>query len=185
MDKLYILGCDPALANFGWCVLEVSKDGICAVDGGVIRTVKSKLKIPWYDDDNARVAAIADLLGKTVLKYKCVLVATEAQSWHPSRKGSVAVAYAVACARTIALLQGVAFAAFPPQEIKKRLTGSRSASKEVVMGAVVEQVPNAGLVLDTIAVASKQEHCSDAIGAALMGTECQIFVGIRKAFLGS
>jgi Holliday junction resolvasome RuvABC endonuclease subunit len=167
-----ILSIDPGLANLGWISLNRGQDGgLGVVDGGVICTAKRtkaqarKLGAETVSASNMRrtrelTAQIAPLF------FGSEILIIEAQSSPRSSSSASKTAYSRGALIALATLAGLQVYEVQPKALKTALTGSQSASKGEVETAVLEQLPELGVYLDSV-TKMRREHLADAAGAAL------------------
>ena len=76
-----VLGIDPGFRSLGWAIIEYDGSLAKCVEAGVIRTQKSKHKIPVWQDNQDRCKSIGQDLRNVCTSYNIKLIAVEAESW--------------------------------------------------------------------------------------------------------
>jgi len=162
---MIILGIDPGFAALGLARLTVSpvaleRDG---VDLAVVRTAKSarKAEVLATSDNARRLAELVDAIAPLMDGVACI--AMEAQSWPRHAGSAVKVALAHGAVITMARERRIPLIQVSPQDLKRRVTGSRTASKAEVQAALERRYG----ALAWPSPASVREHAADALGAAL------------------
>jgi len=171
-----VLGVDPGFASFGWCVMDLRRDGETLLSVGVIRTQKDNRAqhVLATDDNMVRARQIYAELSGLCETYGIRAIAAEAMSF--PRSSSVAAKMAMSWGVLAALSESrdLPVVHASPQTVKKLVAGDRSASKEDVASAVCAKFPGSpldGFYADT--PKGQQEHGFDAIAVLLacMGSE--------------
>jgi crossover junction endodeoxyribonuclease RuvC len=164
-----VVGMDPGLASFGWCVADVA-DEISILELGVWRTEPSKTKsaIRGTSDVAERVAylmrSVAELVERTQPSALCM------EDFSPPRSSSAAakVARVFGMLDAVAEYEGLASLRVTPQEIKLAMCGRRGASKDAVQAEVFRWCTASALEqLEGNAPKSQHNHAFDAGGAVL------------------
>ncbi|MFP4460256.1 MAG: crossover junction endodeoxyribonuclease RuvC [Candidatus Zixiibacteriota bacterium] len=124
-----VLGIDPGIKNLGWGIVEGEKRKIHHLDSGVFSPTRS-------DDLGEKLLAIFDFLCEKIEQYQPDLVAIESVfvSKNPRntlRLGEVRAAAILACTQ-----KKTKFKDYAPREVKKNLTGSGAANKNLVADMV-------------------------------------------------
>jgi crossover junction endodeoxyribonuclease RuvC len=172
-----LLGIDPGFASLGWALVELQLEDdapVQLVAVGVLRTKKSARKRGTLaSDDNLRRAREL-YAGLSALErvWRPAVVCAESMSF-PRNAGAAAkmsIAWGVLAALTEA--RGLPLVQCSPQQLKRAVCESASASKLDVLGALTHRYPALLLKLaDT--PRSLWEHPVDALGAvhAALGSE--------------
>jgi len=173
-----VIGLDSGLASFGWVVAEYSSANGAPrfYRGGVLKTAPSK-DVRKGLDASRRATFLFDALWKEFRSEdEVACIAVEALAF-PAGKILWSVLSGLGRARglvdALSVTLGVGIYEATPQELKKAVTGSTSASKEEVIARLVERHPEAGRMLET-RPASQREHLADACAAVIA---CQAFSG--------
>ncbi len=134
-DKLTILTTDIGFKNFGYAVM---RDGQ-PVKVGVIKTERIKKKTLRVADENARHAGVMAIkIAELVEQYKCAGLIGELPSGgalNASAMRDMGMATAITGAVTALLRIPTEFCT--PNDVKMVTTGFRSATKEMVMDAII------------------------------------------------
>lgn len=162
--SIRVLGIDPGFRSLGWAVIEYDGSLAKCVDAGVIRTQKSKHKIPVWQDNQARCKSLAESLRSVCNNKNIKLIAVEAESWTRTSSDRV-----IGMAR--GLIYGLAADHWPvtqwhPKDVKEELTGKKSASKTEITEWLCDNIPGASTHLMKIAK-TQREHAADAAAIAL------------------
>lgn len=170
---MLILGLDISMTNTGWVLVKCdSDDKLWVKDCGVIQTEKlsSGEKVSSTVDGVRRAhkveSELRDILSKQT--EPVVAICVEAMSW-PRNAGS-AIKMALVWGALSPLLVSKALIDVGPQELKKVLTGAKSATKEEVEDAVKQRLSHshkAVSVVESKVGKTRREHVWDALGAIL------------------
>ena len=164
-----VLGFDPGLASFGWCVADVA-DEVSILELGVWRTKPDTTKsaIRGTSDVAERVAVlirnVAELVERAQPSALCM------EDFSPPRSSSAAakVARVFGMLDAVAEYEGLASLRVTPQEIKLAMCGRRGASKDDVENEVLRWCePEAIGQLERDVTASQRNHAYDAAGSVL------------------
>ncbi len=175
----FFLGLDPGFASLGWATFLYSEDlsRLLDVNAGVIRTKKShkKLRVAASSDDHRRGREIARALhGRCALRP--LAIAAEAMSFPRNAGSAYKVGRAWGVVDCLAMIFDVPVFEATPQNLKVKVAGSASASKDEVEWGVDEAVDMLGLPGSMKAAlaavpASLRNHAYDAGGAILATLE--------------
>lgn len=159
-----ILGIDPGFRSLGWAVIEHDGSSTRCLGAGVIRTAKSKHKIPVWQDNQNRCEILGKELRLVCSKYKIKLVSVEGESWTRTSSDRV-----IGMAR--GLIYGLACDNYPvqqwhPKDVKQELTGRKSASKAEIQDWLCENLLGASKYLLEIPK-TQREHAADAAAIAI------------------
>ncbi|MDY0001408.1 MAG: crossover junction endodeoxyribonuclease RuvC [Polyangia bacterium] len=163
---MIILGIDPGFAALGLARLEVNSLVERAEALAVVRTAKSarKAEVLATSDNARRLAELVDAIAPLMEGVVCI--AMEAQSWPRHAGSAVKVALAHGAVIAMARERGIPLVQVSPQDLKRRVTGSRTASKAEVQAALERRFGP----LAWPSPASIVGHAADALGAALCAT---------------
>ncbi len=176
------LGIDPGFSCFGWALVSVTVPSIIRM--GVIRTAKA--------DKKQRVLATEDNVERTRLIHRALrglldgdimpsVVCAEAMSF--PRSSSVAAKVALAWGVIVSSVEarGLPMLQCSPQECKRRVCGSKSASKGEVQFAVLKHFGNEAEGLLEGVPASLHEHAYDAAAMVLACSDSDVMRALRRA----
>lgn len=159
---------DPGFANFGWGLIDFSSEEGAPpsfVACGVLHTEKdSALHKPEDFVERGQKLSREFLLLFT--KAKPDIVFAEAPSWVRDSTANAKLGFAWGMVGTCLGSQETPIDIVAPQQLKFRLTGDRSASKEIVRAAVVSLLPEASIFLRSLG--RHYDHAADALGAGLV-----------------
>jgi len=179
-DRL-VLGLDPGFASLGYAVLALGQGGEpdLVLRLGVIRTKKTDVKQRVLSaDDNIRRArelarsldnlfqiGVPDAIAPNELEPRVRLVAAEKMSF--PRNSMAAAKMAISWGIIVANLtrRGQALLQATPQEIKRRVTGKATASKEEVQSAMVRRYGRGLGRMVAKLPRGEHEHAFDALAA--------------------
>jgi len=185
--KMLVLGLDISMVNTGWVTAVSDSDGRLFIkDCGVIQTEKLETgeDVSNTVDSMRRAAKVHDVLEKVCLSQKPTIVCVEAMSW--PRNAASAIKMAMAWGAIAPLIIGRPLIEVGPQEIKKVLTGSRSATKKEVEEAVKKRLTHSStsvpLLEQKIPKKVLREHCWDALGAILASQKTESWKLIQAGY---
>ena len=159
-----ILGIDPGFASCGYSLLEIEDDCPRFVSAGVVRTKKTQIKVPSYDDNVRRTQDIYEAIKKH--GESAWLFAVEAESWTrmPSDK---LLGLARGAIYGLAWELGAGLEQYGPKEIKREFMGSASASKQSLEDELISIHPELVALLEHLPT-TQRAHATDAAACALM-----------------
>jgi Holliday junction resolvasome RuvABC endonuclease subunit len=171
---LRVMGVDPGLASLGVAVIEKREERVMALAARVLRTKKASQKmlrdLRVSADDQRRLGELWDGLVAIVTAHRPQGLAIESYAPQPGRGGSggwksavvYGVVYGLGRANDCTVLP------FWPGDLKRKLTGKASASKDEVATVVLGEVAGLAELLHKIP-RTQREHVTDAAGHALLG----------------
>tara|TARA_R110000824_G_scaffold185510_1_gene366452 strand:- start:330 stop:896 length:567 start_codon:yes stop_codon:yes gene_type:complete len=188
---MLVFGIDPGFASLGWAAIHFQNDGASQprfrCDGaGVIRTKKTKEKIPLYRDNQDRAESIAQALLILTKEHSAILIAVEAESWTRTASDKLlgiarGVIYGMARAGNYPLEQ------YPPQLVRKELIGKQAVSKTDLEDWLRANVKDLGTHLDRLPK-GQRNHAADAAGVAITairrGTTIKLLQRIQSGGTG-
>ena len=160
-----VVGIDSGLATCGIAVLRLLPAGEELVYTGVFTSKPSDRKqaVRAADDLARRARELAVVLSSVLEQHRPIAIAIEAPSW-PRNAGSAAkmgaafgVVFALAQRFDLPLVQA------SPMDVKKAVTGRKTASKDEVVLAVETRFPAITWPPQT----GLWEHAADAVGVVL------------------
>ena len=161
-----ILGVDPGLAQTGWGIIEARGNTVCHVAHDTIYT-------PAGMDTGKRLSIVFEELEKIIQEYRPDKAAIERIFFAKNRSSAIPVAQALGIILLVLSRNNIAAFEYPPQEIKKAITGQGRAEKQQVQDLV-------RLVLGMKGV-PKTDHAADALAAAVC---CHALSTFQAAFGG-
>lgn len=177
----HVLGIDPGFASIGFALVEILPEGERVVEVRVVHTDKSdkKRKVRASDDNLRRAQEIYRCFDE-ILHVGVRAICAESMSFprHATNAAKVAMCWGVLASQAAA--KGLPVLQASPQEIKKTLTGVRSASKEAVQEALRARYPRQ---LDTFHAKSRKgdlEHGYDAVGAVVACLDSDVIHLLRR-----
>lgn len=176
-DTITVLGFDPGLAHFGWCVAELSTvfpPQICRM--GVWKTVKAaeRSNVRASADMGRRAAELYESLAELVNAHRPAAFLLEAFSAARNATNAAKTARAFGIVDAIAAATRTPMFEVSPQALKKATAGSTKASK-----AEVEAAIRPLCTIDALATLPRakgvHEHIFDAGGAVVAGAQLPEF----------
>ncbi len=162
---MIVLGIDGGFASIGVAVVDLALDGELLRDVWVLRTEKSakKLGVRSGDDTARRAREIAHHLDLAITSHQPVAIALEAPSW--PRNAGVAAKMGVAFGVVFALAEKhrLPLVMASPQDVKKKLCSSASASKDEIIRAIEGRFP----CVTWPSQKTLWEHAADAIAVVV------------------
>ena len=178
-----ILGIDPGFASLGYSVVDPDIVMTC-LEAGVIRTQKSKSKVPSYVDNMQRAQVIAAELSRIIKKHEPVLIIVEAESWTRTASDKLlgiarGVIYGLAEYNLIPIEQ------VQPQLMRSTLLDKKSASKSELESWLLKHVLDLEEHLDVLPK-GQRGHAADATGVAVTATRrSDLFRLLRRVHKGA
>lgn len=178
---MIVFGIDPGFASIGLAVLESPDwysgyDTITVsprtttftpakVDLRSVEVYRTKRNKTWAASaDNVRRAQlIAQWLGERVVNYRPSMLCVEAMSFSRDAGASHKLGITRGVIACVAQWHSLVYREISPQDIKKHLTGKKTASKEEMIAEVELRHPEIRWPKQT----TLWEHAADAVGAAL------------------
>ena len=179
MESLKILAVDPGFASLGWAVVSFGGDGPTCEGAGVLRTKPDRSKLKFNDNvDRARY--LYTELKRLADHHKVRIVASEAQSWTRFSNADRSLALAFGVLASLGVEVGTPIIQLTPQDVKQRVCGKKTASKEDIKQAVFALVAGAEGCVGSIKATTQQEHAADAVAVALAAFEAPLVYGIAS-----
>jgi len=156
-----LLALDVGFRNSGWCAFKDGKP----VAWGVIQTDKAKKKTVRMADDNAyRAGQIARQIKEIVDEHNvCAIIGELPSGGAQSARAMAQMAAATCIVGAVANILELPVEWCSPTDVKKAVTGLRSATKREVMDAVRKKFEG----VDWPKTKGVFEHVADAVGAYL------------------
>jgi len=149
---MIILGIDPGIADTGFGVLELKKDGgFLCLEYGSIRTSPK-------DDLAKRIEKLFNDLNKIIKKYKPSIVAVEELFFNKNVKTALIVGQARGVVLLAAKMSGARVMEFTPLQVKQAVSTYGRADKAQIQKMVktileLDQIPKPDDAADALAVA--------------------------------
>ena len=147
-----VLGIDPGLANTGWGVIDWNGSKFTLVKYGVIETAASELH-------GTRLLSIYSGLCAVIDEFRPAEAAMETLYFAKNQTSAMSVAEARGVVSLCLAQHCVALGEYTPNQIKRAVTGSGAADKELV-----ERYVQLLLGLPT---PPKPDHAADALAGAI------------------
>jgi Holliday junction resolvasome RuvABC endonuclease subunit len=180
--RFYVLGLDPGFANMGVALVRLEPDALTLVRLANIQTEKAAAKRGTFasDDSLYRGKLIAGELRKLVRLHvngprpgepdapvgKLVAVCAESMSFPRNAGNSQKMGIAWGIIAALVQDWDVPVVQCSPQSLKKRLTDSKTASKEDIQAAMVKRFGDVAMTTGLRGIPQGQyEHPCDALGA--------------------
>lgn len=171
---MIILGVDPGFASLGLAAVELTLQTCAPLAAWVVHTEPSARKqaVRASEDNVRRCGELATALEAAVTRWSPVALAAETMSW-PRNAGSAAkVALCWGVLVAVAHRHGLPLVQASPQDVKRALLGTKTASKEEMIAEVERRWP--GLELST--QATLQEHAADAVAVVVACLDSPVLV---------
>lgn len=149
---MIILGIDPGIADTGFGVLEIKKDGkFLCLEYGSIKTSPKKILAE-------RIEKLYKDLSSIILKYKPEIIAVEELFFNKNVKTALIVGQARGVVLLAAQISGAKLAEFTPLQVKQAVSAYGRADKAQVQKMVkmilnLEEIPKPDDAADALAVA--------------------------------
>jgi crossover junction endodeoxyribonuclease RuvC len=160
-----VLGIDGGFASMGIAAVALGSSSESLHRAWVVRTEKSsaKLGVRSADDTARRARELAHELEAAIAKHRPGAIAIESPSW--PRNAGVAAKMGVAFGVVFALAakHGLPLVMASPQDVKRAVCGSKTASKDDVIGAIELRFPEVEWPKQKTLI----EHAADAVGVVL------------------
>jgi len=146
--SFHVLGLDPGFANVGYALVAVSADGVQVVRGsagewrmGTWKTKKSdkKRSVRASEDDVRRAREIVKSLRELLLEADVKVLCVETMSFPRSSRVAQQMGVCWGVITALAEVLDIPITQATPQEIKKKVCGSGSASKQAVQKVLAEK----------------------------------------------
>ena len=187
MNKDIVLGIDGGLAHLGWSFSEIYQNTISVISLGVIETKKSdkKKKIRQSDDDIRRAKELTyelDCIIKNVIKkgYKVRAICMENMSFMRNASNAAKLKMSHGIIAAFSHFLDLPIIGIDPKDMKKKVTGSESSSKEEVEDALKDKL---GISFQKQVEEIKpalREHCVDAVGVIYGCLDSDVLTFLRK-----
>jgi len=158
-----ILGIDPGLAATGWGIIEARGNTLRYLAHDTIHTASDT-------DTGNRLNIIFEALEEVLQTYRPEKAAIERVYFAKNRTSAIPVAQAMGVLLLVLSRRQIKVFEYPPQEIKKAITGQGRAEKMQVR-ELVRVVLGMPSIPDT-------DHAADALAAAVC---CQALTAFRTA----
>lgn len=181
---MIVIGIDPGLANFGYAVVEMGATELRPLQMGLIRTEKSdkKRQVLASDDNVNRGRELAHQF-RQILRGLDNVVAfcVEAMSFPRNSSAAAKMAISWGVIIGIATERDIPIFQVRPQEIKKRMSGSKSASKQDIQ-ATVDAMFTEEIIRPLVAGLTKGrlEHPYDALATVVACSDSEALRLFRK-----
>lgn len=187
-----ILGVDPGFANFGWCVVNVSRHptlgavAVSPVKCGVFRTEKSakRLKVLAPNDEFRRCKELFVSIRSLVEDEGVRMVCAEGMS-SPRNAATVRMlGYTWGILASVCEQAQIPLAQVSPKQLKKKLCGRISATDAELHDEVRRQYPTYQALVDFIRATTKHEHAFDALAAVHACRDGEVFRAVCASLGG-
>jgi len=181
MKQAVLVGIDTGFASIGVAVVELGVSSDHVVSLQVLRTEKSSAKksILASEDNLRRAREISWELRKILHsdRYQVVGICAEAMSF--PRNASAAAKVAMTWGVLSALSEETPIFQCSPQDLKLRVVGSKTATKEDVQASLIQRFGE-GIMKLLEAPAGQHEHAFDALGAVVACGDADQIRMVRK-----
>ena len=182
---MIILGIDPGFANFGWAVVQFEKaQPPRLLASGVIRTDARAGRLTVSESNAQRCGQIADALVDIMDNWRPWIIGTEAQSWTRRHKADVQVAQAFGIIFALAGVDGCPVVHLPPQVVKQKICGVKSATKQQIQDALADRLVDYGPTIGQIPKTTRH-HAADAAAVALAAQTSDLALALVRRGAGA
>jgi Holliday junction resolvasome RuvABC endonuclease subunit len=182
-----VLGVDPAFRKYGWCIVAILWDGsLLYEEFGLIETAKAdkKAKLLVSSDNINRATKITNELAEVYERYSgIVAICAEAPAGSKNAKSASALGIAQGLTAAFAADRNLPIFSETPQGLKKKLCGTKSASKARVRDKLLEVAvftDKAKASIAAVKAKSKHEHMYDAGAAVWVLRDCAPMLLLRN-----
>ena len=179
MKALKILAIDPGFASLGWAVVSFTSDGPVCEAAGVFRTKPDRTKLK-YNDNVDRARRLYDHLSSTADDHDIRIIAAEAQSWTRFSNADRSIATVFGLLAALGVETSAPIVQLSPQDVKLRVCGKKTASKEDIKQAVYQIASGSREFIEGIRASTQREHAADAVAVALAAFQAPIVYGIAS-----
>jgi crossover junction endodeoxyribonuclease RuvC len=160
-----VLGIDGGFASLGLAAVEILPDRERLVDSWVVRTEKSskKLGVRSGDDTARRAREIASRVDMAISLHQPGAIALESPSWPRNAGVAAKMGVAFGCIFALAEKHRLPLVMASPQEVKRALTGAKTATKDDVIAAIERRFPE----ITWPSQKTLWEHAADAVGVVV------------------
>lgn len=185
MNGVYVIGCDPGFASFGYAVAELHIDGETFVEVNVIRTKKDtkKNKVLASEDNFRRCRAIYAALHSVIEKYRPICLTAETMSYPRNAANAAKMMMAWGVISSLAEQHQLAVAQASPVKIKQAVAGDPKASKEDVMNALRREYVGEFFPFQEALPKGQWEHGFDAAGTIVTCLDSDVLKLARGTLL--
>jgi hypothetical protein len=187
-NAIKIVGLDPSLSNFGitHATLDIDTLEVTVDSFGLTKTTNEKSKavkkvVRKNSEDLDRAQLLHEGLLEACKGRSLAFVEMPVGSQSSRAMASYGICLGVLAACPIPMIQ------VTPTEVKVAGTGIKTATKEEMIEAAIEQFPNAPWPMKKVGgvqspIASQCEHLADASFAIKAGLKTDQFLSIRSMF---
>ena len=179
IGSLKILAIDPGFASLGWAVVSFTSDGPVCEAAGVKRTKPDRTKLK-YNDTVDRARSLYDHLQTLVIEHDIRIIASEAQSWTRFANADRSIATVFGLLAALGVEYTAPVVQLTPQDVKVRVCGKKTATKNDIQQAVFRIAANAQSHIESIKASTQREHAADAVAVALAAFEAPLVYGIAS-----
>lgn len=166
-----VLGIDPALRNFGFCVatIDVKNDKIVDVENLILAKSEDEAgkKVRRNSDDLRRAKSLVEALQEACQGCSLAIAEVPVGSQSARAMASYGICIGVLASCPIGLLE------VTPTEVKVNAVGEKTATKQEMIEWAVNQFPKAPWLKRTVkgkeTLRNDNEHLADALGAINAG----------------
>jgi len=175
----HVLGIDSGFANCGYARIELGLDTEDVLALGVIRTEK-KSNVPAWSDNTRRAREITRLL--LPVSEGVEAICSEAPSLPRNASTSFKLGICYGVLSCLAEIRNIPVVMVSPQELKKRLCGKGTATKDDVAAAVDQRFGRdfGAELLQSGVPKGAHEHPYDAIGAVISCLNSEVIQMARR-----
>lgn len=185
-DFVRLLGIDPGFASIGFAVVRLYPDREEIESLTVFTTEKAekKRKVLASDDNFRRARSIAEALGGFLGAPQVEAICAESMSFPRSSSVAAKMAMCWGVLAAFAFNRGIPVLQATPKEIKKKLCGNGSASKDDIEAALVARHGRStieeALVKGFVTRKGDREHPLDALAAVVACLDSEVVRMARR-----
>lgn len=172
MNKIRILGLDPALRNTGMAIADYDTvtGQLDVISVSIVKTERSANKVVRRTSDDLNCAKqLVDGMKQQIALYRPSLAMGEVPGFSQSARG--AYSNGVCCGMLVSL--PISLIEVSPMEVKLAAGGTKTASKAFMIEWAVKNWPEAGWktrkAKGVVTLLNENEHMADACGAIAAG----------------
>lgn len=161
-----IIGIDPGIANLGWAIIEYKNNNYKYIKSGIIENPKTIIdrlnKMNIETTNGERYNKICSTILEKILEHAPIQqIAIEEVFYNKNAKSMKTTAGTIAIVEMVAAYTRLETIMVTPIEVKKRLTETTKADKELIIKCI-NNILNTNI---------KNTHEADAIAVAITGAQ--------------
>jgi crossover junction endodeoxyribonuclease RuvC len=176
-----VMGVDPGLANCGVSIVEIGAQGEAVYTVEVFRSAPTpkKRKVLVADDNYRRAGELASFIQQRLELHRPAVIIAESMSFPRSSSAAAKMALCWGILASEAARRSLPLVQVSPQEIKKALCGTKSASKDDVQEALERRYSSQFEDFKLNVARTHQEHGFDSVGAVVASLDSEVLRMVR------